>query len=122
MTGGALWNSRYSIFDRTRVALHQDFDQHRRLTEILFWLAAFVPELRNDELVDCITFRHRYAHHDATVRAEYGDFPGCSQEVGQVWQSLGMRLQFWNRHSRILVIRRGYKQINPAIRTATLFE
>src|ERR1700678_2425529 len=122
MTHGALWNSRYSVFNRTRVALRERFDQHRRLTEILFWLAAaFVPKLRNDELVDRITFRHWYAHHDAAVRTEHGNFLRSCQEVRQVWQSLGMRLQFWNGHGRIIVIRRGYKQIDPKIRAAALF-
>ena len=72
--------------------------------------------------MDCIAFRDWYAHHDAAVRTEYGNFLRCRYEVGQVWQTLGMRLQFWNRHGRIIVIRRGYKQIDPRIRAAALFE
>ena len=37
---------------------HECFNQHRRLTEILFGLAAgFMPKLRNDEPVDLVKFR-----------------------------------------------------------------
>src|SRR6266403_926609 len=124
MTCGAFGDHRCSIFNRTRITLHECFDQHRRLTEILFWLAAaFMPtKLRNNELENCITFRHWYAHHDAAVRTKHGNFLRCCQEVSQVRQPLGMRIQFWNGHGRILVIRGGYKQVDPKIRAAAFFE
>src|SRR5258708_1665928 len=123
MTRGAFGNSRCSVFNRTRVALHECLDQCCRLMEVLFWLAArFIPKLRNDELVDRITFRHRYAHHDAAVRTEHGNFLGRCQEVGQVRQSLGICFQFRDRHGRITVTRRRYKQVDSKTRAPALFE
>ena len=122
MTRGAFGDHRRSIFNRTRITLYECLDQHRRLTEVLFWLAVFVPKLRNNELVNCITFRHRYAHHDTAARTKHGNFLGRCQQVSQVRQPLGMCLQFWNGYGRILVVRGGYKQIDPKIRAAAFFE
>src|SRR4029077_13257650 len=85
MTRGRTGDGRRSILNRTGIAVDHYFDQRRGLMEILIWLAArFVSELRNDELMDGITLRHRYPHHDATVRTEHGNLLGHRQEVLQM--------------------------------------
>src|SRR5258708_13062917 len=64
MTRGAFGNSRCSVFNRTRVALHECLDQCCRLMEVLFWLAArFLPKLTNENLVDRLTSPPQYPHH-----------------------------------------------------------